>query len=120
MLRVAGHVAPCPVVNDRTGPAKRARHQRLYRLALDRASKTTETALLTQKKFDTTHSTSAPELPNRFLQRKSDFDRHLPVLNASFFDVTARVYDFEPAEIVQTVSGAVNSILNGVLDRLRR
>jgi len=59
------------------------------------------------------------ELPNRFLQRESDLDRHLPVLNASFFDVATRFYDFEPAEIIEAVPGTVNGILNGILDRLR-
>ena len=50
------------------------------------------------------------------VQGKSDFNRHLPVLDFSTVDVATGVYDLEPAHVVDSLGGLGKGIVYGLFD----
>jgi hypothetical protein len=50
------------------------------------------------------------------VQRKSDFDRHLPVLDLAFVDVAAGFYYLKPAHAVDSLSGFGQGTVNGIFN----
>jgi hypothetical protein len=62
---------------------------------------------------DSHHRNSAAFLP---LERETYLDRHLPMTNLVLLDLSARLEDFEPAKIAQTLRSLGNGVLNCVFN----
>ena len=62
----------------------------------------------------------AIEVNRRYLpfQSEADLQRHLPVGNASVFDVTAHFRNFEPAHIAHCFLRSGERVFYGVFDSL--
>ena len=47
---------------------------------------------------------------------ESDFERHLPVLHFSLFDIAARFNDLKPRQVLDGFVRALNGVANGLFD----
>src|SRR5215469_15991727 len=65
-------------------------------------------------------SASSKSTPTLFFQCKTDFQRHLPIIDFTLFDASARLGDFEPAHIAHSLFGACQRILYRLLKSVRR
>ena len=47
---------------------------------------------------------------------EADFDGHLPVMHAAFFDVAARFNHLKPAQVLDGFVSALDGLAHGILD----
>jgi hypothetical protein len=61
-----------------------------------------------------------PARPSSGFHGKSDFDGHLPMVQLSLVNISARFDHLEPGQVLDRFVRAFNGFINGVLDGARR